>query len=310
MKLFSSLLHRNNMNIWDAYCKPAYYNFYFKTLIARGEKSSNVDKLKQHYCAYLQRIKGSMFATELKTISTPEEFKTKLDDIFGNRWRNHIQYKEMPYHYKEYLHFLDIIQVIYNDFINEEEKERLTRNEPDIPLQELTSYETKYLINNKLVALTNPYLLRRLREYIEEEKLPLRRASILCKTFYGNLLPEMETSDYRDLVENIWSPSRTVKKKSKSNMKVIFPDKEMEFSNLLEGMKEIIKYYDIRTILEKKLAIRGEKLVVKYIPMGKEKCYVEFNDCFYIYKLGNRQDRINAINAINRLCGNKLKIEF
>ena len=43
------------MNIWEAYCKPAYYNVYFDVLEAKGMNRQEVETLKYQFNVYIQR---------------------------------------------------------------------------------------------------------------------------------------------------------------------------------------------------------------------------------------------------------------
>ena len=299
------------MNIWEAYCKPAFYNIYFDTLVAKGMSRESAENLKRQYCTYLQRIKGTRFAKELKLCSTQEEFKEKLHEIFYDKWCDKVKYKEMPYHYEAYLSFLDSMQALHNDFINESEKKRLIDPNPEIPINCLTSYEMDYLKDGKLVALMNPQLLSFLKEYIEEEKLKLKRAMLICETFYGDLLPKMELKDYRSLIDNLWNSSRNVKKGGKhQKFKIVFPDGHEEILSTTDGMKRVILFYGINEVKNRKAIVRGEPFIVTYIPIGKEKQYEEMLPNTFVCITGNTIDRLKVLKSINIGLGNKLKIEI
>lgn len=200
------------MNIWEAYCNPSYYNVYFEFLKAKGIKPEEAENLKEQYCVYLQRIKGTILGIDLEDITTKEVFLDRLKDIFYVKWAGKVKYQSMPAHYEHYLTFLDTMQVLHNDFINDKEEERLINLNINIPVKELTEYETQYLIDSKLVALANPQLLYILKRYIENHGIASKRLALVCKEFYGDLLPKMESEDYVRLISMLWTSSHQVKK--------------------------------------------------------------------------------------------------
>ena len=305
------ILNRHIMNIWEAYCKPAYYNIYFNTLVAKGLSRAKAEKLKEQYCNYLQRIKTTKFGGELKAITDAEEFGKKLKDIFEDAWKNHIQYIEMPSHYYAYLKFLDSIQALHNDFISDKDRARLIDDNPEIPIRELTPYETEYMKDCKLVALMNPQLLYTLKEYIEKERMNFTGASRICNTYYGDLLPGMTIKDYKSLIQNLWDTGRNVKKGGRHNkISIKYPDGREVTTGILDGLKEIVKFYGADKVIKQKSKIRGEDFIVKRVPVGKESIYEQIDglDSYYILLHGAVKDRMNIAILINKLSGEKLVI--
>ena len=297
------------MNIWDAYCKHAYYNIYFDTLVAKGMSRERAEKLKEQYCKYLLRIKECKFGIELKSITDVDEFHKKLKEMFEVSWKDKLKFEEMPEHYYAFLTFLDSMQALHNDFVNDKEKARLIDEDPVIPIAQLTSYETDYLIDGKLVALMNPQLLFILKEYIEEEKMNDIKASRVCLTFYGDLLPAMKAKDFKALLKNLWDSGRKVKKGGKRNQICIrFPDNSTKTYGTLDALKEIVKFYGPEKVRNLKREIRGEDFLVKYVPMGKEKMYDQVDSTYSINTLGATKDRMNMARLINIHFGNQLEI--
>ncbi len=298
------------MNIWEAYCRPDYYNIYFDTLVAAGTSSETAIKLKRQFCNYIQRIKGTRYATVLKGCSTKDEFADVLHELFNDKWQDRIKYQDMPSHYEYYLDFLNSIQAVYNDFIDDNEKNNLIVSDPEMPIHELSPYETKYLKNGKLVFLMNPQLLSTLREYIEEDKFTPVKAAMICEMFYEGLLPDMENEDFVELINYWWKRNDKTKKGRKRNqIKVIFPDGHEITDSTTEAMKEVVEFYGPENVMKRRLKIRNEDFVVKYVPMGKENLYELLSNGYGIYNSGNIKDRLNALRAINIGLGNKLKID-
>lgn len=299
------------MNIWASYCNPDYYNMYFSFLKAKGINPEEVEKLKSQYCAYLQRIKQSCFASELQEITTREEFANKINEIFNVKWEGKIAYSSMPSHYLRYLDFLDTIQALHQDFINENEKNRLINTDFDIPIPQLSHYEEEYMVEGKLVALANPQLLHILKEYIETRGITPKKLTLICKDFYEGLLPDMDSDDYAELIKMLWSRTRQVKKGGRRNKILItFPDGESGEYLVLDGTLRVIEYYGFDDVLKLKTQLRGANLIVKYVPFGLEKIYREIGSAQYIRFDGNYKDYLNALRAINIHFGSKLKIEL
>ena len=299
------------MNIWDSYCKADYYNVYFNILVAKGLSREQSEDLKIQFSYYLQRIKGTLFAKELKACVTPNEFKEKLHDIFYNKWKNYLKNKEIPFHFEAYLSFLDSMQALHNDYINDEERNRLVSKNFDIPIEKLSTYETDYMRDGKLVALMNPQLLSILKEYIEDEKLKPRKACVICESFYGDLLPQMEEKDYATLIQSLWGSSHKVRSGAKkSKLKITYPDGREETYAVSDGMISFIRFYGAEEVRKLKHVVRGEDFIVKNIPYGKEDKYEQVEEKAYVCISNNSQDRMKLLKIINVQLGKKLKVEL
>ena len=267
-------------------------------------------KLQDKYFNYLTRLKET-FANRLKECTTVEEFETALHNIFEVKWEGYIKYPEMINYYFDYLIFLESIQALHNDYINNQEKRRLVGDEPDIPILQLTKYETNYMRNGKLVALMNPHLLVFLKEFIEKDRIKPEKAVGMCKNFYGDLLPEMTTKDYSNLLKYWWSPAKEVRKAGKKNkIKIIFSNGEEQILTFSEAMTKVVLFYGPEQIKKSKVAIGDHDLVMSWIPMGKEQLYDNIGNGYYLYNTGNSRNRLNTMRMINMRFGNKLKIEM
>ena len=301
----------NIMNIWEAYQKPAYYNIYFDLLVAKGMKREKAENLKQHFTTYLYRIKETIFARQLKECEDPQSFKAKLHEIFYDKWSGKLKYEEMPDHYEAYLSFLDSMQALYNDFINNLERTRLISSNPEIPVKELSHYETEYLKDGKLVALMNPQLIFILKDYIENEQIRPARVAMLCSRFYGDLLPQMKAEDFVPLIKTLWNEGRKIKKGGKRNqLKITFPNGEEKTLTFFEAAKVIVLYYGVEEIKKRKFEMRGQSFIVNYIPMGKEKFYKEIDYKVYMYAIGDAKGYMNLLRFINVINGKKLQLEM
>lgn len=300
------------MNIWEAYCNPDYYNIYFEFLKLKGVKPEEAENLKSQYCAYIQRLKRTSLKFELEKISTKEEFLFKLKDIFYEKWVGNIKYQSMPEHYLSYLNFLDTIQALYKDFINEKEKRRLIDPNFDIPILEFTQYEKEFLVGDKLVALTNPQLLYILKEYIEESGMKPEQLTLVCEEFYGDLLPNMTAEDYSKLLTMLWSSSsRKVKKGGKRNkIQITFPNGNIEEYSILDAAISVVNFYGFEEVFEFKSRMRDEYFLVKYVSYGREKIYQKIEESQYIRRDGNYKDYLQILRSIDMHFNHKLKIEL
>jgi hypothetical protein len=299
------------MNIWEAYCKPGYYNVYFDILVIKGLKREDAEALKHQYTVYIQRLKNCRFASDLKKCITPESFKEKLKEIFTIKWKDNLKFVEMPKLFEDYLTFLETIQALYGDFISPEEKRRLIDPAMDLPITDLTSYELENIKDGKLVVLMNPMLLSFLKEFIEVDKLTPAKATSVCRTFYGDLLPDMEPEDYVSLLEFWWNKSRVLKKGGKyKQFKISFPDGSEEICSTTEGLKKIVMLYGFEECMKMKIVIQNNPFLVKYVPKGSEKIYGEIEPGKYFNLRGQTKDRLNVVRRINMHFGNKLTIEL
>ena len=305
------LLKRHTMNIWEAYCTPSYYNIYFEFLKAKGMKPEEAEALKGQYKAYLQRIKEVRFASDLKKITTKEDFLEKLKEIFYIKWQGKVKYQAMPHHYERYLAFLDTMQALHNDFINDDEKRRLINPNYDIPIAELTAYEKEYMVDGKLVAIANPLLISILKEYVESRGMAPDRLTIICKDFYEGHFPTMNADDYAKLIKMLWSPARQVRRGGGNNkIQITFPDGHAEQHTIFDAALQVINFYGFDECLKFKPQMRSEPFLVKFIPYSKEKIYKEIADAQYMRIDGNYKDYLNILRLINIHFGNKLKIEL
>jgi hypothetical protein len=299
------------MNIWEAYCKPEYYNIYFAFLKAKGIKAEEVETIKSHYTAYIQRIKNTSFASDLKKITSRVDFINKLKDIFFVKWADRILHKEMPDHYLRYIDFLDTIQALHNDYIDEDEKRRLIYPNFDIPIIELSPYEKEYMVDGKLVALANPQLIYILRRYIEYAAMNPDRLTLVCRNFYGDLLPKMESEDYQKLIKMLWSSSRQVRRGGGRNkIKITYPDGHTAQLGISEAILQVIEFYGFDEICKFKPQMRGNDFLVKRIPYGQENNYREIHNDYYVRVDGNYKDNLNMLRLINIHYGRKLVIDL
>ena len=299
------------MKIWLAYCNKDYYNIFFDIMVAKGMSRNDVETIKSRYQYYIQRIKESPAKIELEECTNTAQFSKCIHELFEDTWANYLKYKDIVPYFYDYLPFLDSMQALHDDYINEDEKKRLVGGDLEIPIPKLTHYETDYMQGGKLIALMNPQLLSFLKEFIEEDGRQPKRSAGLCVNFYGSLLPSMQISDYVKLITYLWPQSRKVKKGGKKNkLKITFPDGMSKILNIFEGLKDVVLFYGEENIRQKKLKIRQDELIVKHLPYGKESLYEEMPSGYYLNTNGNTKDRQNVCNTINALFGKKLAFEL
>lgn len=309
------------MKIWEAYTSPDYYHIYFDILVAKGFKKSEAIEHKEHFRYYINaRIKKAPFINKrLESCTTKQEIIEVFDDLFNNLWRDHFKYPEVQKHFYLYLDFLDSVQALLGKFFNEEEKNRLIGTKQDMPLKELTKYENEFLVNGKLVALMNPHLLYYLKSFVEDRNYSSKLAAKICCNFYGDLLPNMEISDYAKLIDFLWPRkaknsegkySKTVRKgKMKKKIMITYPDGHSETFLQREGFIEFVKFYDFKLVLKKNLKIEGEKLLLTRIGELEQK-YQKVGEAMYIYIRGGLRERDGIMRTLNAMMGRKLKYNF
>ena len=299
------------MNIWSAYCNKDYYNIYFDILVAKGMTRNDCEKLKSRYQYYIQRIKESPIRKELEECTDTDQFSKCIHKLFEETWNGYIKYKDIVPYFYDYLPFLDSMQALHGDFINDAERKRLIDENIEIPIAELSHYETDHMVNGKLVALMNPHLLSTLKDFIENDGTQPRRSAGVCINFYGDLLPSMKIADYVKLITYLWPQSRRVRTGGNRNkLKISYPDGTSQTFNIFDGMKEAVLYYGEENVLRKKLKIRDDELIVKRVSPTKENLYKKISSGYYLYANGNTTDRTHICNTINVMFGKKLSFEL
>ena len=222
-----------------------------------------------------------------------------------------MEYKEMPFHFLAFLDFLDSIQVIYSDFINDEEKSRLLNFKQISEEKKLSRYELEYMRDNKLLAIMNPNLLHILKHEIEERKIKPSVGGVICKDYYGELLPEMSVLDYSKLVKKIWNTNKKPRGNKKTNFFMItFPDGESKKLSITEAVFKLVSHYSFERIYKLNLQLRKHPFLLNHVPFADKNRYRELNDGRYVNVTGNFKDFYGLLRAVNLMLGNELKIEM
>lgn len=299
------------MNIWEAYCESNHYSVYFDIVRRQLGNKKQAENLKSQFQVYLQRIKETAFAQELSAINDRLEFKNKLEDIFFNKWSGHMKYAEMPDYFIKYLDFLTSREVIYNDFININEKQQIINLGREVLDGILTPYETECMKDGKLFALMNPHLLYHLRTSIIDNRVNPTVAAQICVNFYEDLLPKMTLEDYQNLVKKIWHYGGRVRASGRNNyLQITFPDQSIQILSVSDGLKKIIEYYTFDRVRMLGIVVRERKLLLNYTPIADRDLYEEFGKNQFIEKTGNAKDKYNIATSINRRLGGQLQIEL
>lgn len=296
------------MNIWKAYCTAKYYNYFFCILARKLNNTNKAYELKKQYQTYLTRIRGTILDKDLAKITNPNEFRIKLNDIFENKWTGHFQYNEMPAIYYSYLDFLECIEIIYEEYINDDWRERVKQAQKLLNNQELSKYETDYIINGKLIALMNPYILFSLKRDIQN--FNLQSCADICKDYYGDLIPSMTTADYLELIQLIWRPNRNLQgNRRRDRIKITYPSGEEQLLNGFDAVKAIIDYYSFERVLSRKILVRKFPLLIIQSLEPDKNRYKHLDGNRYINYTGNMTDHLKTANRINTDLGRELKIE-
>lgn len=287
------------MTIWEAFCDSNIRTGYSKTLVAKGETPTYANDVKEKFSTYLNRLK--IFNKQLNECSSKEEIKTTFEDIFYNKWQNHIidRYKDMPGHFFSLLDYLDVVQAISGNYFTEDAKNRI-EGDIQFPLEKLTDFELLYIKNGKLTALLNPQLLFLMRKSIITDVVKVKEVSLLCKSFYGNLLPDMKPSDYSVFIKKIWTPGKKVKKNSNhSKVHLVYKDGKEEILGVMDSLMKLVQLIGPQKVLEYPIQLRGEPLVVRNIPYGKDKLFLKIPDTsLYLNNSGATKERISVMNII------------
>ena len=302
------------MKLWDSFCDAGLRKQYRNLLIAQGLTKEQAETIYEKFSHYIAKIKKAPIIRKgFESCKSKTEFCDHIQNLFQETWCDYIpeSYKDIPSHFYHFLDYLDAVQAIKNDFISEEEKLRLIPSEFEFPLSKLTSYEECCLKNGKLVALLNPILLNLIRSSFDKGQLNLANASLDCQVYYGDLLPEMTSSDYTKLINDIWNKSKEMKKGGGHNkFKITLPDGSIQTLTTTEALKLIIGFYGFEEIRSRHLLIRDRYFLVSSPPLDAKKLYECIGDNQYMNIDGATKDRARIARTINLLFGERLVIEL
>lgn len=301
------------MTIWEAFCSPVWRAGYKVQLAAMGKSVVEIDDILSKFQSYIANMKTGHFATALNNAATREDFEMQLHEIFDVKWANYIpdKYRDIPGYFYDYLKYLDSAQAIWGEYFNDEEKTLYdVVDYPEMPVEKLTDYETRFLnTNGKLTCLRNPILLSTIRKGMKNGVIDVAAAARTCKLYYGSLLPGMKISDYKSLLGTIWVRTNEVRRGNGDHkLSVVYPDGTEKVNRVHESLVDVCMFYGPEVVKSKRIMIRNMDLLVKYIPLGQEKEYKELCDGWYINVVGDFKSKYNVIRNINMLLGERLKI--
>ena len=180
-----------------------------------------------------------------------------------------------------------------------------------MPVATLTDYETRFLnADGKLTCLRNPILLSTIRKGMKDGVIDAAAAARTCKLYYGTLLPNMKISDYKALLGTIWVRTNEVRRSNGDHkLSIVFPDGSEKVNRVHESLVDVCLFYGPEAVKNKKIMIRNMDLLVRNIPLGKDKEYKELCEGWYINVVGDFKSKYNIIRNINMLLGERLKIK-
>lgn len=282
-------------------------------LAALGKDAVEIDGILSQFQVYISKLKVGHFATELNSIGDRETFMEKLHEIFEVTWANYIpdHYRDLPEHFYDYLKYLDSAQAIWGEYFNDDEKSKYDLDDyPDMPIAELTEYETRFLNSEgKLTCLRNPILLCTIRKAMNNGVIDLAKSARTCKLFYGSLLPNMKISDFKELLGNIWERTNVVRRGNGTHkIALIYPDGTEATNNIQDTLAKVVLFYGPEAVYDKKVKLRNTDVVVRNIPLGREKTYKVLCEGWYIIAIGDFKTMLNTMRCINMILGERLKI--
>lgn len=301
------------MTIWEAFCSPVWRAGYKVQLAAMGKSVVEIDDILSKFQSYIANMKTGHFATALNNAATREDFEMQLHEIFDVKWANYIpdKYRDIPGYFYDYLKYLDSAQAIWGEYFNDEEKTLYdVVDYPEMPVEKLTDYETRFLNSNgKLTCLRNPILLSTIRKGMKNGVIDFAAAARTCKLYYGSLLPDMKISDYKSLLGSIWERTNEVRRGNGTHkVSITYPDENEAIYSIQETLTKVVEFYGPESVKDKKIKIRDLDLLVRHLPINKEKEYREFAEGWYINVVGDFKTKLNVIRYINILLGERLKL--
>lgn len=296
------------MKIIDAYFDLDIRKGVKKYLLAQGMSIGKVDNTYKRFGVYLSRLKSVNFDKKLQNEDSLDSFLSSLRYIFEVQWVKNINYVEMPHFFYWYTDYLQtVVALDPSVFI-----EGLSLCISCQPLDSLSNFETPYISNNKLTIITNPKLIVQVSPILKNGNGTLDEAISIAKNFYGNLLPNMDDSDWGRLLMQLWPPkTKSTRKATTRNIEIKYPDGTSRVYNGNDAMFEVATIIGIQKLCSlKTIKHRGNDLVTRVVPAANILAYKELENGWYLNLLGNNEDKFKTIRLLNAICSLKLDISI
>lgn len=297
------------MTIWGAYNNSDWLNGFKLVLKAEGLSTTLANRYMLQFTHYVNRINSGTYWNRVVSLTSYEDMARQIDLIFNVEWKDQRdpKYQHVPGLMIKYLTYLDTAQAFYNEYFTDEFKMRLEN--PVSKLTELSEYELNYIKDGKLTILINPNLIVLLRKYIDDGSIKVKNASMLCKMFYGELLPEMTESDYQALIEQKWKSHGAKRAQGRRDLfKLTYKDGHVEEMGQKDCLVYLVETIGPEAIMKKRLQHNGEDIIAKRSPIGQESLFSQLNSGFYLNLKGNSKAKLKTANLLSMMFNLGIKI--
>ncbi|MDE6176381.1 MAG: hypothetical protein K2F71_02445, partial [Paramuribaculum sp.] len=279
------------MKIFEAYNDAKIRREYKRLLIAQGMSITAADKEYGRIGTYVSRIRGVAFDKLLLTADNETSFRSLLDYIFKDKWKDHMEYAETANHFYHYLDFLHYQKAM--GFLPD-----LTGLDDDgecpLSLDRPGRYEERFIHSGKLAILLNPALVGQLRGMTTED------AVARCREFYPFLDPTMNDDDWKSLVEECSSVRKPRRNKATvRNIAITLPDGSRRVMEGNDCFMVVISLIGAQTLLASNVRHLRYRLVERTIPHNHKKYFRKMDDGLYVNLLGGNPEKYRTLRLLD-----------
>ena len=294
------------MTIWEAYCDIKLRNTYkHEYLAAQGMTPAKAQDIMTKFKTYIDRFNGIPDIVEIRAVESVEKMMAVLNHIFMYKWQNHIKdsYRMMPEVFTQYGRFLLSENIRRKEPIFSDEKSEGEMTVAESACHELTEYEKPYLSpNGKLNIIANPVLIAKLKKRMNNDFMDEFALLETARNFYGEQFHYMTNLDWQKLLKALLTidrkkaVSRTGAKKTKIHLRI--GDVVDTVTQPAIALGIVCNFVGKEKVADMRLKLKGEALLLKYLPMGKEKFFQPFDDGWFMNVGGDTKEKVKLIRML------------
>lgn len=288
------------MKIFDAYDKSAIRLNFKEYIEAEGVSVSKREQIYTRFGTYISRIRGVRFDKFLLEATDEDDFKTRLNTIFFDKWKNHLGYPEIPAYFFHYLDFLHRQRALRGD---EFDIDGLGDDDDcSIVSGELTRFENRFLTSDgKLRMLANPGLIRKLKD-AGMLKFPVSQRTVeICNAYYeGCQQLNMSSDDWSRIIEDVTKPKKKKGSRGDISYELKFADGEKMICNSFHAMEIVVSMAGIEKVAQCNLRLNGKPILTRRIPKNKENGYTyqKLKEGCFLNNMGTSMDRFKVMRIL------------
>lgn len=287
------------MKIFDAYDKSAIRLNFKEYIEAEGVSVSKREQIYTRFGTYISRIRGVRFDKFLLEATDEDDFKTRLNTIFFDKWKNHLGYPEIPAYFFHYLDFLHRQRALCDD---EFDIDGLGEDDDcSIVSGKLTRYENRFVTpDKKLRILANPGLIYKLKN-AGLLKLPVSQSAIeICNAYYEGCHLDMTSEDWSRIIEDVAKPKKKKGGRGDISYELKYADGETKICNSYHAMEIIVSMAGIEKVAQCNLRLNGQPILTRRIPKDKENGYTyqKLKEGCFLNNMGTSMDRFKVMRIL------------